>query len=53
MKFRVQVVSPTGLTITDEQDVDGDDLVEIVTGYIEDDMQQIEMRMHITCTDDE
>lgn len=53
MKFRVQVISPTGLTIVDEQDVEGDDVAEIVTDYLDGEMQQIEMRMQITCTDDD
>lgn len=53
MKFRVQVISPTGLTVADEQDVEGDDVAEIVTTYIEEEMQQVEMRLQITCTDDD
>lgn len=53
MKFRVQVKSPTGLIITDEQEIDGADVSEVIEGYMAEDMQQIEMQMLVTCTDDE
>lgn len=53
MKFRVQVKSPTGLIIADEQEIEGADVAEVIEGYLAEDMQQIEMQMLVTCTDDE
>lgn len=53
MKYRVQVRTPTGMMLADEQEIEGADVAEVIEGYLNDEMQQVEMQMLITCTDDE